>query len=153
MSRGGGGTCWPGRAADDVFAFGRLPEDDRNIMLGMFANPKTRTLFGPGWAEEARRMVAQFRATHDVWAGDPAFVVLLDRLTQASSEFRRWWQAHEVRVTASGRTTLHHPLARWIRRWWRPWTGTTGSRSTKYGLISHCADRPCAVAWHWGIDV
>ena len=95
--------------ADDVFAFGRLPEDERNIMLCMFANQKTRTLFGENWAEEARRMVAQFRATHDVWAGDPAFVALLDRLTQASSEFRRWWQAHEVRSTASGRKSLHHP--------------------------------------------
>ena len=95
--------------ADDIFAFSRLPEEDRNILLGMFASQEARTLFGAGWAEEARRMVAQFRATHDVWAGDPAFVALLDRLTRASSDFRRWWKAHEVRSTASGRKTLHHP--------------------------------------------
>jgi hypothetical protein len=54
-------------------------------------------------------MVAQFRATHDVWAGDPAFTELLDRLRQGSPEFVRWWEAHEVRGTASGRKSLHHP--------------------------------------------
>jgi transcriptional regulator with XRE-family HTH domain len=95
--------------ADDVFAFSRLPADERNIMLCMFTNRQTRPLFGAGWAEEARRMVAQFRATHDMWADDPAFTALLDRLTQGSSEFRRWWRAHEVRTTASGRKSLHHP--------------------------------------------
>jgi transcriptional regulator with XRE-family HTH domain len=95
--------------ADAVFGFSRLSEDDRNILLCMMTNRQTRKLFGDGWADEAKRMVAQFRATHDVWAGDPAFVALLDRLTQDSSEFRRWWKAHEVRNTGSGRKTLHHP--------------------------------------------
>jgi hypothetical protein len=95
--------------ADAVFGFSRLSEDDRNILLCMMTNRQTRKLFGDGWADEAKRMVAQFRATHDVWAGDPAFVALLDRLTQDSSEFRRWWKAHEVRNTASGRKSLHHP--------------------------------------------
>lgn len=60
-------------------------------------------------AEEAKRMVAQFRATHDVWAGDPAFAELLERLRRGSPEFARWWGAHEVRGTASGRKVLHHP--------------------------------------------
>jgi hypothetical protein len=35
-------------------------------------------------------MVAQFRATHDVWAGDPAFTELCS-------------------ACASGRKSLHHP--------------------------------------------
>jgi transcriptional regulator with XRE-family HTH domain len=96
-------------AAEDVFAFSRLAEGDRNVLLLMLTNPRTRELFGPGWAEEARRMVAQFRATHDVWAGDPAFTELLARLRKGSAEFSRWWGAHEVRGTASGRKVLHHP--------------------------------------------
>src|SRR5262245_17089970 len=96
-------------AAEEVFGFGRLAEADRNVLLCMFVNPATRALFGEGWAEEAKRMVAQFRATHDVWAGDPAFIALLDRLRQGSPEFSRWWGAHEVRSTASGRKVLHHP--------------------------------------------
>jgi transcriptional regulator with XRE-family HTH domain len=96
------------RAADEVFAFSRFAEGERNVLLGMLTDPRMRKLFGAGWAEEARRMVAQFRATHDVWAGDPAFVALLEQL-QRSSEFRRWWKAHDIRATASGRKSLHHP--------------------------------------------
>jgi transcriptional regulator with XRE-family HTH domain len=96
-------------AAEEVFAFGRLREQDRNVLLTMFTNPRTRKLFGSTWAEEAKRMVAQFRASHDVWAGDPAFNALLAQLRQGSAEFARWWAAHEVRGTAAGRKTLNHP--------------------------------------------
>ncbi|WP_024518730.1 helix-turn-helix transcriptional regulator [Bradyrhizobium sp. Tv2a-2] len=96
-------------AAEEVFAFGRLREEDRNVLLLMFTNTRTRRLFGSSWAEEARRMVAQFRASHDVWAGDPAFNTLLERLRQGSPEFSRWWGAHEVRGTAAGRKILNHP--------------------------------------------
>jgi hypothetical protein len=45
--------------------------------------------FGAAWTDEAKRVVAQFRATHDLWAGDPAFLDLLDRLRRGSPEFRR----------------------------------------------------------------
>jgi transcriptional regulator with XRE-family HTH domain len=96
-------------AAEEVFAFSRLREEDRNVLLTMLTNPRTRKLFGASWTEEARRMVAQFRASHDVWAGDPAFNALLERLRQGSPEYSRWWRAHEVRATAAGRKTLNHP--------------------------------------------
>lgn len=69
-------------AAEEIFAFSRLPEDDRNTLICVLTNRQTRRLFGTGWADEAKRMVAQFRATHDLWAGDPAFVELLARLRQ-----------------------------------------------------------------------
>jgi hypothetical protein len=78
------------------------------VLLSMLTDARTRKLFGDGWAEEARRMVAQFRATHDIWAGDPAFVALPVRL-RTSHEFRRWWKVHDIRTTASGRKSLHHP--------------------------------------------
>lgn len=96
-------------AAEEIFAFGRLPERDRNTLLCMMTNKQTRKLFGTSWADEAKRMVAMFRATHDVWAGDPAFAELLARLRQGSAEFAKWWEAHEIRSTASGRKTIVHP--------------------------------------------
>ena len=54
-------------------------------------------------------MVAQFRATHDLWAGDPAFVELLERLRRGSPEFEGWWKAHDVRAAAAGRKQMSHP--------------------------------------------
>lgn len=96
-------------AAADVFAFHRLADDDRNILICMLINPATRRLFGKGWADEARRMVAQFRATHDLWAGDPAFTSLLERLRQGSPEFTTWWTTHDVKNVAGGTKQIEHP--------------------------------------------
>ncbi|CAN5777693.1 helix-turn-helix domain-containing protein [soil metagenome] len=96
-------------AANDIFGFDQLAGDERNILVSMLTLPRSRALFGPGWAGEAQRMVAQFRATHDLWAGDPAFVDLLRRLREGCLEFDAWWERHDVGRPASGRKTLHHP--------------------------------------------
>jgi len=95
--------------AEQIFAFGRLPEPDRNTLLSMLTNPATRRLFGAGWADEARRMLAQFRATHDLWAGDPAFQDLIARLRHGSPEFAQWWDSHDIRDTVAGQKSLSHP--------------------------------------------
>lgn len=96
-------------AAESVFAFGRVAEEDRNILVSILTNRATRRLFGAAWADEAKRVVAQFRATHDVWAGDPAFVSLLQRLRADCPEFAGWWRAHDVRYPAGGIKVVHHP--------------------------------------------
>ena len=97
------------KAAEEIFAWGRIPEGDRNTLLCALTNPATRRLFGSGWADEARRMVAQFRKTHDLWAGDPAFVELLDRLRTGSAEFAGWWKAHDIRDGSAGIKKVIHP--------------------------------------------
>lgn len=96
-------------AASEIFAFSRLAETDRNSLLSVLTNPATRRLFGASWADEARRMVAQFRAAHDLWAGDPAFRDLLARLREGCPEFAGWWEAHDVSGVAAGRKSLIHP--------------------------------------------
>ncbi|WP_312161128.1 helix-turn-helix transcriptional regulator [Phenylobacterium sp.] len=96
-------------AAADILGFQLLDESDRNILVAMLTHPHSRALFGDGWADEAQRMVAQFRATHDLWAGDPAFIDLLGRLRTGCLEFNAWWERHDVRRSAAGLKTLHHP--------------------------------------------
>jgi hypothetical protein len=86
-----------------------LPEQDRNTLLLVLTNKQTRKFYGAGWADVAKSMVAMFRATHDVWAGDPAFTELLTRLRQGSPEFVKWWEAHEIRSTAAGLKIMNHP--------------------------------------------
>src|ERR1700730_786459 len=81
----------------------------------MLTTPKSRRLFAANWADEAKRMVAQFRATHDLWAGDPAFQDLLARLRQGCSGFDGWWEAPDIRGVAAGRKSLSHPK-RWRLR-------------------------------------
>jgi transcriptional regulator with XRE-family HTH domain len=96
-------------AAAEIFAFDRVAEEDRNTLILVLTNPHTRKLFGAGWADEAKRMVAQFRATHDLWAGDPAFTSLIGRLRSQCPEFSRWWDAHDLREPSSGQKQLTHP--------------------------------------------
>lgn len=115
------------RAADDLFQFGRFDDDDRNVLILMLTDPRARELFGPTWADEAQRTVAQFRATHDLWAGDPAFIALLTRLHRDSPEFPTWWAAHQIRDVAAGQKRLHHPI--------------TGSRDYEYAAF-YASDNP-----------
>ena len=97
------------KAAAEVFAFDRLAEEDRNTLICVLTKPASRRVFGAAWADEAKRMVAQFRATHDLWAEDPAFLDLLRRLREGCPEFASWWSAHDVRAAAAGRKRLWHP--------------------------------------------
>ncbi len=97
-------------AATDIFTdFSRVAEADRNVLIYVLTDPDARRLFGATWADEAKRMVAQFRATHDFWAGDPAFLDLLARLRQGNPEFAIWWEAHDIRGAGIGRKLLSHP--------------------------------------------
>ena len=96
-------------AAEEIFGFGRLADDERNTLILVLTNPHARALLGNTWRDEARRMVAQFRAAHDLWAGDPAFIDLLARLRGGCREFATWWEAHDIRGVADGRKRLNHP--------------------------------------------
>lgn len=95
--------------AAEIFDFDRVPAANRNILIAMLTDPAMRRLFGTSWAGEARRMLAQFRATHDLWAGDPAFVDLVARLRRGCPEFTAWWEAHDVTGAAAGQKSLRHP--------------------------------------------
>ena len=96
-------------AADELFGFSALADSDRNTLILLLTHARARGLFGEGWAQEARRVVSQFRATHDLWAADPAFVDLLDRLRAGCPEFDTWWDAHDIGGPLAGRKLLRHP--------------------------------------------
>ncbi|WP_374991514.1 helix-turn-helix transcriptional regulator [Bradyrhizobium sp. LHD-71] len=97
------------KAANDLFAFDQLAGDERNTLISMLTRPSARKLFGAAWADQAKRLVAEFRATHDLWADDPAFRDLLQRVRKGCPEFSVWWKTHDIRRTAAGIKRLHHP--------------------------------------------
>jgi hypothetical protein len=101
--------AWNAAAAGVITDFGRLPEQDRNVLTWMLTNPAAQVRFGPGWADEAQRMVAQFRATHDLWARDPEFKALMARLRAGSPEFVAWWESHDIRRSMAGQKVFYYP--------------------------------------------
>ena len=101
---------WNVAAADLLTDFGLRAIGERNILLFMFMDGEARRLFGAGWAEEARRMLSLFRATHDLWPGDPSFDGLVERLRAGCVEFEPWWADHDIALPRSGSKRLHLPM-------------------------------------------
>ena len=101
--------AWNAPAAALFAGFGRAGEADVNILEYVLTDPGASRLFGATWVDECRRMVGQFRAIHDLWAGDPAFAELVARLARGNPRFVEWWDAHDVRSVGSGRKVLDHP--------------------------------------------
>ena len=99
--------AWNAAAADLLTDFGLRAVGERNILLFMFTDGEARRLFGTGWAEEARRMLSLFRATHDLWPRDPSFDAIVERLRTGCTEFEPWWADHEVTMPRSGSKRLH----------------------------------------------
>jgi transcriptional regulator with XRE-family HTH domain len=107
--------AWNNAAAALFGNFGQLAPEDRNILHWMFTDPAAKTLFDVTWAEEARRMVSLFRAAHDLWPGDRAFVGLVDRISTRCLEFEAWWSEHGVGAPVSGTKRLRHPTLGVVR--------------------------------------
>ena len=102
--------AWNDAACALLTDFGQVAEQDRNILMYVLTDPDARRVFGSGWSGQAARMVAQFRAMHDLWAGDPAFMGLALTLRERSPDFVRWWDAHGIgSAVATGEKTLVHP--------------------------------------------
>jgi hypothetical protein len=53
---------------------------------------------GHSWEDTARANLLDFRTEFARHPADPAFVELVDQLGKASSQFRDWWERHDVRV-------------------------------------------------------
>ncbi|WP_407543228.1 hypothetical protein [Deinococcus radiomollis] len=95
-------------AAHDLFGFAAEEDGEHNLLAYMFLDPRARRLFGDDWPAVAQRMLAQFRPTFDLWAGDHAFLDLIGHLRNHSPECAAWWENHDIRPVTSGQKYLHH---------------------------------------------
>ncbi len=107
--------AWNDEASALFGNFGQFAPEDRNILHWMLTDPAARQVFGKTWAAEARRMVSLFRAAHDLWPGDTAFVALVDRIRARCPEFDAWWSEHGVSAPVSGTKHLRHPTLGVVR--------------------------------------
>lgn len=82
---------------------------ERNILRSLFLSPVLRTMLSD-WEEEARKVLALFRASSERYVGETWFQVLVTELEQSSPEFRKWWSQHDIQATCTGHKELNHPL-------------------------------------------
>jgi len=100
--------CW-NRAATDLFGdFEAIPIGQRNVLFQTFVNQEIRKKH-PDWADDAQRLLESFRSAYDLWSDEPEFTSLVDELSALSPEFKKWWNAHQVRRSSSGEKIVRHP--------------------------------------------
>jgi transcriptional regulator with XRE-family HTH domain len=91
-------------------AIERLPAGDRNLLWVIFAEPSARDLLAE-WPQQARRIMAEFRAGTAELRNDPGVVALVDRLQHDSPEFAQWWAQVDVAGFRTRVRHYHHPRA------------------------------------------
>jgi predicted kinase/transcriptional regulator with XRE-family HTH domain len=87
-----------------------LPAGRRNLLWMMFTDADNRARMTT-WDRAARALLSQFRAVAGRHPGDPRFAELTAALTEASPQFRDWWDQYPVRYFRPARIRLRHPRA------------------------------------------
>jgi transcriptional regulator with XRE-family HTH domain len=79
-----------------------------NLLRFVFELPLARQ-FVVDWEVRARRIAAEFRADCRNRLEEPALQRLVAELAQASPEFARYWQQHDVLERQGGQRAFNHP--------------------------------------------
>jgi hypothetical protein len=95
-------------AAEAVWNYSAVPADERNVAVLTF-HPLIRANL-VDWADHARRVVAEVRASGAGLTDDPRYALVLDRL-RAHPEVEQWWSAGDVRSRVGASKVFDHPRA------------------------------------------
>jgi transcriptional regulator with XRE-family HTH domain len=122
------------RAATAYYTdFGQLPAGRRNMVRWLLLAPEARQRLAD-WSEDARDVVARWRAVTAGRDGDGRLRALVEELRRSSSEFGRWWDSHDVREQRSR-----------LRRFRLPDGGVQAMRLI---VVRAPEFAPCFVAYH-----
>lgn len=86
-----------------------MSDRERNFVWMTFTSPRFRYIKGDQWELHARRIAAHFHAGYARHGDDPWWSEQFEALSQASGEFREFWDAHEVLDAIDAPKTLHCP--------------------------------------------
>lgn len=83
---------------------------DRNLLWLIYTDAKLRSML-PDWDRDSRRFLAEFRAESGVRLSSDRHQALVDRLKNASEDFRSQWEEHAIEGFASRTRTFVHDEA------------------------------------------
>jgi transcriptional regulator with XRE-family HTH domain len=109
------GPCWEflawNTAQERLYPpIATLPDEHRNLLWVIFAEPSTRTLVDD-WDAQARRILAEFRAGTVALHDDAGWRQLVADLAERSPDFADWWQHVDVAGFQTRLRRYHHPRA------------------------------------------
>ena len=102
-------VAWNTAARAVIIDFESLRPEDRNALWLMFASERFRRDLGEGWESAARAVTARFRLDYARHASASRFVELVERLTEKSPEFARWWNRHDLQPPTLRQSRRNHP--------------------------------------------
>lgn len=105
--------AWNDLAAALMEDFAELTPQDRNLARRAFLGSARddEPLYGISDAAEFRRhVVMELRSTLARYPSDPAVISLVDELLDASPEFVRFWEQHDVQAAPTLTKTFQHPV-------------------------------------------
>lgn len=85
-----------------------LRSGERCLLRFVFRDPAARA-FIDDWGTRAARLVAELHADTAQYPDDGALTALVAELSQASADFARYWERHDVLAREGGRRVFHHP--------------------------------------------
>lgn len=122
------------RAATTYYTdFGKLPEDQRNMMRWLLEGREARERL-LDWSEDTRDVVARWRAMTAKRDGGSRLQSLVAEFKQLSPDFGRWWEGHDVQEHRSRLRRFRHP-----RR---------GEQSMHLIVVQAADFFPCVVVFH-----
>lgn len=86
-------------------------ERERNFLWVTFTSDYFRVLKGDQWQAHARRTIARFRAEYAKYVDDPWWAEQVQLLSEASSEFKEYWQSYDVLDAQDAHKIMYHPEA------------------------------------------
>ncbi|MEU4513912.1 helix-turn-helix transcriptional regulator [Nonomuraea bangladeshensis] len=105
--------AWNDLAAALMEDFGELAPRDRNLARRAFLGPARgdAPLYGVSDASQFRQhVVMQLRSTVARYPADPVVTGLVDELREASPDFARLWERHDVQAAPTLTKTFRHPV-------------------------------------------
>lgn len=97
------------RSVCDVYVdLDRLPRSDHNLLWLLMTNRTVRARL-VNWEASARRAISTFRAARMSAQRPASFDPLVERLLEASREFRVWWKTQELHPSDISDDHVEHP--------------------------------------------
>lgn len=82
----------------------------RNVVWISFTDPHAQK-FVEDWAYHARQVLMQFRVDYGQYHQHYDFNALIDALQAKSTQFREWWNTHDVRFRYTVEKRIQHPTS------------------------------------------
>jgi len=110
--------AWNSVASALFLDFSKICVQERNFVRMAFLDAEFRSRY-VDWNKSAKECVAYLRMEVSRNPSNPRLNALVKELSEKDSDFRTWWNSHQVAIPTCGQKSLIHPAAGLIALDWQ----------------------------------